>query len=91
LQAPGAGLAGRPSLEGWGGGGAVRVTPFAVEQLSLGDARQSNVRALFAGAPPNSEYAMGFRVGGRISHGFFRPYAVTFDFERMRLLLVEPR
>ncbi|MBN1438236.1 MAG: aspartyl protease family protein [Anaerolineales bacterium] len=29
----------------------------------------------------------GFQVGGLISHAFFRPYALTFDFTGMRLIL----
>ena len=76
------GLAG----EGIGGGGKVRVVPFTVKELSLGDVTAKNVRGLFMGAFP-LENALGFRIGGIISHGFFRPYAVTFDFTRMQLLL----
>ena len=39
-----------------------------------------------AGAfPPSLEHSEGFRIAGLISHAFFRPYAVTFDFDRMRL------
>jgi len=30
----------------------------------------------------------GFRVGGLISHTFFRPYALTFDFDQMRMFMV---
>ncbi len=37
--------------------------------------------------PPEAEYEHGFRLGGIISHGFFRPYALTFDFEKMHFLL----
>ena len=37
--------------------------------------------------PPSVEYQHGFRIGGIISHGFFRTYALTFDFEKMRFLL----
>jgi hypothetical protein len=29
-------------------------------------------------------------MGGLISHGFFRPYAVTFDFLSMTLYLKKP-
>jgi hypothetical protein len=38
------------------------------------------------------EDRFSFRIGGIISHGFFRPYALTFDFTKMRLVLTkEPR
>jgi len=88
-QAAGIDLTGLPSFEGMGGGGPIRVTPYTVEQITLGDAKRHDVQALFGGMPPDAEYAMGFRVGGLVSHGFFRPFAVTFDFERMRLYLTE--
>lgn len=75
--------------EGIGGGGRVRIVPFVVKDLSLGDAHEHNVRGLFSEAFP-LETAFGFRIGGLVSHGFFRPYALTFDFTRMRLMLKKP-
>jgi hypothetical protein len=72
--------------EGLGGGGKVKVVPFLVKELSLGAAKEHDVRGLFTGPFP-LEYAHGFRIGGIISHGFFRPYALTFDFAGMRLIL----
>lgn len=45
------------------------------------------VPAFAGGLPPDSEYRHGFRVGGIVSHAFFKPYALTFDFEQMRLLM----
>lgn len=72
--------------EGIGGGGRVKVVPFMVEELTLGGAKEQNVRGIFSGAFP-LESAFGFRIGGIISHGFFRPYALTFDFNSMRLVL----
>jgi predicted aspartyl protease/Tfp pilus assembly protein PilF len=72
--------------EGLGGGGKVKVTPFVVRELSLGEAKEENVRGLFTG-PFSLETSMGFRIGGIISHGFFRPYALSFDFKEMRLFL----
>jgi hypothetical protein len=87
IKAAGIDLSGLPSFEGIGGGGPVTVTPFAVDRLSLGDAVQKNINAFFGGFPSPTEYAFGFRIGGIISHAFFRPYAVTFDFERMRIYL----
>jgi hypothetical protein len=72
--------------EGLGGGGKVKVVPFLVNELSLGTAKEHNVRGLFTGPFP-LEYSHGFRIGGIISHGFFRPYALTFDFAGMKLIL----
>jgi len=89
LKAAGIDLAGLPSFEGMGGGGPVKVTPFEVDELALGDATQQKIQGLFGGQPSSGEYRQGFRIGGIISHGFFRPYALTFDFERMKLLLTQ--
>jgi hypothetical protein len=33
---------------------------------------------------PQLENAFGLRIGGLISHEFFRPYALTIDFSGMR-------
>jgi hypothetical protein len=54
--------------------------------MSLGDAHEKNVQGLFSGPFP-LENRFGFRIGGIVSHGFFRPYALTFDFTGMQLLL----
>jgi hypothetical protein len=72
--------------EGVGGGGQMRVVPFMVEKLSLGESAERNARGLFAGPFPLEDF-FGFRIGGQIAHGFFRSYAVTFDFTGLRLLL----
>jgi len=75
------------SFEGVGGGGPVKVTPFMVDELSIGAATQRNV-ASFAGAfPPSLEDRFGFRIAGLVSHAFFRPYSVTFDPLAMRMYL----
>jgi len=64
--------------------------PFVVDQLSLGKARGEKINGLTNIFPPSLEYAFGFRIAGLISHQFFRPFAVTFDFNGMRLFLVKP-
>ncbi|MBM3293005.1 MAG: hypothetical protein FJY82_00610 [Candidatus Aminicenantes bacterium] len=76
----------KEGFQGMGGGGPVTVYPFTVD-LTLGRARQEEVRGLFGGMPPGFEDRLGFRTGGIISHGFFRPFAVTFDFRAMSLYL----
>ena len=73
-------------FQGMGGGGPVTVYPFTVD-LTLGDARTDNVGGLYGALPPGFEDRQGFRMGGLISHGFFRPFAVTFDFQAMTAYL----
>jgi len=72
--------------EGVGGGGKFRTVPFVVDELTFGEAREKNVPGSFSG-PFRLEDSFGFHIGGLISHAFFRPYAVTFDFNGMRILL----
>ncbi|MDZ7291674.1 MAG: hypothetical protein ONB42_17210 [candidate division KSB1 bacterium] len=75
------------AVEGFGGGKEkVRAIPFVVEELTLGDAKEHNIKGWYMGAFPLGN-AFGLRIGGLISHGFFRQYALTFDFTGMRLLL----
>jgi hypothetical protein len=74
--------------EGVGGGGRVKVMPFPIDRLSLGDARAAGLMGFLGPFPASLEWSEGFRIGGLISHGFFRGYALTFDFDRMRLVLV---
>jgi hypothetical protein len=76
-----------PTSQGLGGGGAMKTQAFIVDDLSLGPISQRTVRAFFGPFPPSLEYSQGFRIAGIISHQFFRPFAVTFDFVGMRLLL----
>jgi len=88
LKAAAIDISGLPSFEGMGGGGPIKITPFKVDTLSLGDVVQRNVMGSFGGFPPSTEYDdTGFRIGGIISHTFFRPFALTFDFDRMQLYL----
>ncbi len=76
---------GNASFDGIGGAGTVKVTPFMVDELSLGGVLQRNVPS-FAGAFPSSlEYRFGFRIAGLVSHSFFRPFSVTFDPLSMRM------
>jgi hypothetical protein len=66
------------------------LAPFTVKDLYLGDARQQDVSGLAGAFPAGIEHAFGFRIAGLIAHQFFRPYAVTFDFTKMRLFLGGP-
>ncbi|HET6962118.1 MAG TPA: aspartyl protease family protein, partial [Terriglobia bacterium] len=71
---------------GIGGGGEVKAIPFVVDELTFGNAKEHNVKGLYMGAFP-LENAFGFHIAGLISHGFFRPYALTLDFTGMRYFL----
>ena len=77
---------------GGGGGGTAREVDFVVDRLSLGTGVHQVVRTnlpglAIEGATPPLGDVLGFRVGGMISHAFFRDSAVTYDFARMRMIL----
>lgn len=76
-----------PIGTGRGGGGEVRAWPFEVSSLSVGRARREGLQGIAGVFPPKLEWAFGFRIGGLVSHGFLRAYAVTFDFDQMLLWL----
>jgi len=77
---------------GAGGGGMTKGAPVSIDELTLGRddniIRKQHIRgvvleedaSLFKGA-------LGFKVGGLISHQFFRDCAVTFDFVHMQLIV----
>jgi predicted aspartyl protease len=69
------------------GSGAFRVAPFVVDELRLGEFRRQRVDGVAGAFPPQLERGLGFRVGGLISHQFFRSCALTLDFAAMRLRL----
>ena len=71
--------------EGLGGGGKFRSIPFVVDELTLGAAKEHNIQGSYMGG--RKEDTHGFRSGGLISHAFFKPYALTFDFDGMRYFL----
>lgn len=72
---------------GGGGTGAFRAVPFVADSVWLGGVRERNVPGTFGPFPAGLEHAQGFRIAGIISHAFFRPYAVTFDFDDLRIYL----
>jgi hypothetical protein len=75
--------------EGVGGGGKVRFKTAVLDEVTLGDARETDVVGVFGGTP-NLGDRFGYRIAGIISHGFFRPFKLTFDFTTMHLLLERP-
>ncbi len=74
------------AYEGAGGGGKLKIVPYTVRRLSFGDIREENVAGLYDGPFP-WENTFGFHLAGMVGHDFFKPYAVTFDFETMRIFL----
>ncbi len=78
------------SFEGQGGGGTVSVTPFSINELSLGPIKSKGpIIGLYGAFPESLEYSQGYRIGGLISHSFFRPYSVFLDFDKMNLSVKE--
>ncbi len=75
--------------EGAGGGGNLRIVPYVVKELSLGAVKEQNVAGLYDGPFP-WEHAYGFYLSGMVGHDFFKPYAVTFDFDGMKVYLQKP-
>ncbi|MBI1212493.1 MAG: tetratricopeptide repeat protein [Alphaproteobacteria bacterium] len=74
-----------PALPANGGGGIGEAAnaPFEIRSLTLGDVKREHLQGLYGPFPASLETSLGSRVGGLISHAFFRPYRVTFDFQRM--------
>ena len=72
---------------GMGGGGSVKFQMFGVDEFRLGSASAVDMLGIYGAFPPTLERAFGYRVAGIISHSFFRPYRVTFDFDAMQLVL----
>ena len=75
---------------GMGGGGSMRVQFFPVSRFELGGAKAAELAGLFGPFPSFLERAFGYRIAGIVSHAFFRDWRVTFDFDRMRLVLAPP-
>ena len=82
-QAAGIKLEEDKAYEGAGGGGKLKIVPYTVSRLSFGDIEERNVPGLYDGPFP-WESSFGFNLAGMVGHDFFKPYAVTFDFDGMR-------
>jgi len=74
------------AYEGAGGGGKLKIVPYTVSQLSFGDVREDNVAGLYDGPFP-WQTMFGFQLAGMVGHDFFKPFAVTFDFDTMQIFL----
>jgi tetratricopeptide (TPR) repeat protein len=71
---------------GAGGGGTLRIVPYVVHRLSFGQLQEDNVPGLYDGPFP-WENLFGFHLAGMVGHDFFKPHAVTFDFQNMKVFL----
>jgi hypothetical protein len=74
------------AAEGAGGGGKLKIVPYTVHQLSFGNIKEENVQGVYDGPFP-WQYMFGFDLAGMVGHEFFKPYAVTFDFQNMQIFL----
>lgn len=75
------------ATQGVGGGGTISVVPFVADEVCLGSLCQKQISGIFGAFPQTLEISQGFRIGGLLSHGFFRQFVVTFDFEKMQIFL----
>jgi predicted aspartyl protease len=71
---------------GAGGAGKLKIVPYTVSQLSFGGVQEHDVPGLYDGPFP-WEDTFGFYLAGMVGHDFFKPFAVTFDFQTMRIFL----
>jgi hypothetical protein len=72
--------------QGAGGGGTLKIVPYTVGKLSFGGAREDQAAGLYDGPFP-WENLFGFHLAGMVGHDFFKPYAVTFDFQDMKIFM----
>jgi hypothetical protein len=70
--------------------GQSAATPFGINSLSLGSLHRENLQGLYGPFPPSLESSTGIHIAGIVSHAFFRPFAVTFDFQRMAIEIRKP-
>ncbi|MFI6904727.1 aspartyl protease family protein [Nonomuraea sp. NPDC050394] len=61
--------------------------PVTLREVTLGSATGRDVDGLTGAFPSWFEHDFDFRIGGLPTHRFFKPYAITFDFPRGRILM----
>ncbi|MEV4357015.1 hypothetical protein [Nonomuraea sp. NPDC049625] len=64
---------------------------MTVDEVTLGSVTRRRVPGLSGALPSWFEHGFGFRIGDLPTHEFFKPYALTFDFGRMRIPMNTPR
>ncbi|MBA3963702.1 MAG: clan AA aspartic protease [Chthoniobacterales bacterium] len=63
---------------------------FKLAELKIGEAEAFDVPAELAKTTPASVTALPFKVGGVLGHEFFKRWSVTFDLDKMHLVLTQP-
>lgn len=71
---------------GTGAGGSYPSIPFKMSSFTVGPVYLQDVEGTYEGPFPWQD-SYGFFLAGMYGHTFFRPYAVTFDYSKMRLFL----
>ena len=71
--------------------GQSAAVPIPIRSLTLGSLRRENLTGLYGPFPRSLESSTGVHIGGIVSHMFFRPYAITFDFVHMKLVVRRPQ
>jgi hypothetical protein len=71
--------------------GISAAVPFPVAAFTLGTLKAANLQGLYGPFPPTLENGLGVHIGGIVSHQFFRPYAITFDFTHMQIIVRTPK
>ncbi len=72
-----------------GGGGGFAVGEFEIAELGLGSLVGHDLVGSYGGQPPGSYWMAGFIIDGLISHNFLRDYALTLDFNGMRMIFTQ--
>jgi hypothetical protein len=86
LKSAGIALEYDKATTGAGAGGTLTTVPYVVHSLSFGEIHEADVPGLYDGPFP-WENLFGFYLAGMVGDGFFRPYALTFDFDHMQIRL----
>ncbi|MEU7004242.1 aspartyl protease family protein [Nonomuraea sp. NPDC046570] len=61
--------------------------PVTMDKVTLGPAVRRDLPGLIGAFPQWFEDGFGFHIGGLPTHQFFKPYGLTLDFDRMRILM----
>jgi predicted aspartyl protease len=72
---------------GVGGGGPTGIAVVPIAELTLGEARRTDLVGVIGPFPDALETSQGVRIAGLVSHEFFRPWALSLDFSRMELTM----
>jgi hypothetical protein len=78
-------------VAGVGGGGPTQAVAFTARDITLAGETRANIGCLYGPFPAQLEHADGTQIGLLVSHAFLKPYAVTFDFNAMRLTLAHAK